>query len=88
MAILARGGSAYARLRFNIGPGAEMLIPVEVDYSKTFAASNPSAWLEEYRANIRADDWHIVKTPTQTETTTEEGWLADTMEDHDDSDLP
>jgi proteasome lid subunit RPN8/RPN11 len=88
MAILARGGPAYARLRFNIGPGGEILVPVEVDYSKDFAASNPKVWLEEYRANIRADDWHIVKPPAPSETSTEEDWLTDPPEERDDSDLP
>jgi len=32
MFILARTGQCYARLRFNIGPGGEQNIPVEVDY--------------------------------------------------------
>jgi proteasome lid subunit RPN8/RPN11 len=39
MFILARGGQTYARLRFNAGPGGELLLPVDVDYSQPFAGS-------------------------------------------------
>ena len=57
MCILARNDSTYARLRFNIGPGGEMLIPVEVDYSLPFGASDNPSWEAEYRANIKASSW-------------------------------
>jgi hypothetical protein len=30
MFVLARGGKSYARLRFNVGPGGNIVIPVEV----------------------------------------------------------
>jgi hypothetical protein len=53
MFILARGGQSFARLRFNVGPGGELLIPVEVDYSRPFAASDFGAWQAEYQANVR-----------------------------------
>lgn len=53
MFILARGGQTYARLRYNVGPGADVLLPVEVDYSGKFAGSSNDAWREEYRANVR-----------------------------------
>jgi len=36
--VLAQNNKTYARLRFNVGPGGEMLIPVEVDYSCDFGA--------------------------------------------------
>jgi proteasome lid subunit RPN8/RPN11 len=88
MAILARGGPTYARLRFNIGPGGEILIPVEVDYSKAFAASSKEAWLEEYRANIRADDWCIVKAQSQSPAASPEDWPEDALEECEDSDIP
>jgi hypothetical protein len=52
MFILARGGQSYARLRFNVGPGGEVVVPVEVDYSRAFAASDSANWLEEYLANV------------------------------------
>ncbi len=54
MLILARGGKIYARLRFNVGPGGAVLIPVEVDYACSFAGSDPEAWDLEYRTNIDA----------------------------------
>ena len=52
MFILARKGQCYCRLRFNVGPGGSLEIPVEVDYSAEFAASDWPAWEQEYQANI------------------------------------
>jgi hypothetical protein len=57
MFILARGGKSYARLRFNVGPGAQVVVPVEVDYSRTFGPSDHEAWEAEYKSNIKADSW-------------------------------
>ena len=53
MFILARGGQAFSRLRFNTGPGGELLLPVDVDYSRPFAASDAAVWLVEYEACVR-----------------------------------
>ena len=53
MFILARGGSSYARLRFHVGPGGDVDLPVRVDYSRPFAASDHAAWQEEYLANVQ-----------------------------------
>jgi hypothetical protein len=61
MFILARGGQTYARLRFNAGPGGELLLPVDVDYSQPFAGSDPEAWLEEYEACVRIPPPRTVK---------------------------
>jgi proteasome lid subunit RPN8/RPN11 len=55
MMIVAMGGSTYARLRFNVGPKADVVIPVQVDYSKKFPGSDPGAWETEYDANIKAN---------------------------------
>lgn len=52
MAILARGGAFSARLSFRAGPGAEMEIPVEVDYSRPFAGVDARSWELEYRSNV------------------------------------
>ena len=52
MFILARGGRTYARLRFHVGPGGDIELPVHVDYSQPFAASDHDAWLAEYGANV------------------------------------
>ena len=53
MMVLASDGAAYARLRFNVGPGGEAEIPVEVDFARPFAGSDAEAWEAEYRANVR-----------------------------------
>lgn len=53
MFVLARGGQTYARLRFNVGPKGDVVIPVRVDYSIPFEASNHDAWQQEYAANIQ-----------------------------------
>ena len=53
MFILARGGQSYARLRYNIGPGADVKLPVEVDYGRPFVGSAQAVWQEEYVANVR-----------------------------------
>ena len=52
MAILARGGQTYARLRFAAGPGGALCLPVEVDFTAPFAASDIQAWQAEYDAHV------------------------------------
>lgn len=53
MFILARGGQTYARLRYNVGPGAEIKLPVEVDFSRPFAGTDFDAWETEYLTHVR-----------------------------------
>jgi len=48
MFILAQEGQTYARLRFNIGPGGSLEIPVAVDFSCEFSGSDQAAWKAEY----------------------------------------
>jgi proteasome lid subunit RPN8/RPN11 len=55
MFILARGGRTYCRLRFNVGPGGSIAIPVEVDYSQPFTGSDHAAWRAEYERNIHPE---------------------------------
>ena len=45
-------GRTYARLRFHVGPGGDIELPVQVDYAQPFAASDHEAWLAEYQANV------------------------------------
>jgi len=52
MFIVAANGKTYARLRFNVGPGAEVNVPVYVDYDSEFDAADFKAWKKEYRANV------------------------------------
>lgn len=53
MFIVARGGQSYARLRFNAGPGAALIVPALVDYGQPFPASDFAAWDSEYRDCVR-----------------------------------
>ena len=57
MFVLARGGKSYARLRFNVGPGGSIIIPVDVDFGTPFGPSQQEAWEAEYKANIDAMTW-------------------------------
>jgi proteasome lid subunit RPN8/RPN11 len=63
MFILAQGGQTYCRLRFNVGPGGEMELPVVIDYSRPFAASDHEAWQAEY-ANTVEEEPLIVRAAT------------------------
>jgi len=56
MFVLGRTGKTYVRLRFNVGPGGEGEIPVEVDYRHPFGSSDHEAWETEYKAHIRKDE--------------------------------
>ena len=56
MFVSARGGRCYARLRFNVGPGGEMELPVSVDYSQPFAASDHAAWEAECLATVEMEE--------------------------------
>ena len=60
MFILAHQGQSYARLRFHVGPGGDLDLPVRVDYSRPFAASDHAAWREEYLANVEIKQWPLV----------------------------
>jgi proteasome lid subunit RPN8/RPN11 len=53
MFILAKGGETYARLRFNVGPQSSQDMNVEVDYTRSFEASNAADWQREFAANVR-----------------------------------
>jgi len=63
MFILGRTGNAYARLSLAAGPGAEVLLPVQVDWSawpKVLVANQGTLdacyeqWRKEYETNIQA----------------------------------
>src|SRR3954467_14053078 len=46
MFILAQGGATYARLRYNVGPGAEVALPVEVEFGRPFIGTAFDTWQE------------------------------------------
>lgn len=74
MAIVAQEGQTYARIRFNVGPGGQVVLPVEIDYSRSFPAADPQAWFEEYRVNIHSNPWFIIKEPAESPLTSLEEW--------------
>jgi hypothetical protein len=51
-------------LRFHVGPGGDIELPVQTDYSHQFPASDHGAWLAEYRANV---DFREIVPPAQSE---------------------
>jgi len=55
MLIVAQNGSNFARLRFNVGPGGEVKIPVCVDYSYEFDAADFEVWKQQYKTNVIED---------------------------------
>ena len=57
MFIIGRDGKSHARLRFNVGPGGQVQIPVEVDYRHPFACSDQKAWQKEYEANVQVETY-------------------------------
>ena len=57
MFIIAMDNNSYARLRFNVGPGGEVEIPVEIDYSQAFSQSEQDVWEAEFKANIIASQF-------------------------------
>lgn len=52
MFILAQNGASYARLHFKAGPGGDLKIPVYIDYSGEFEASDFKGWTQQYKDNV------------------------------------
>ena len=69
--IIAQEGQTYARLRFNIGPGGSLEIPVAVDFGRDFPASNQVAWKTEYE--------QCVLPPQPQPPALFDGWPSDTV---------
>jgi len=63
MAILARGGESYARLRFNTGPIADVSIATRVEWSEPFASSDQGGWLADYKASVNEEVSLLVPRP-------------------------
>jgi hypothetical protein len=83
MFILACGGQCYARLRYNVGPGADMELPVQVEYSRPFEGSNLELWSEEYLANVQVPPTDPPKkvSSTDDQAVREEEFLGDWWRD-------
>ena len=56
MCIVAQDGGTFARLRFNVGPGGEVKIPVYVDYGCEFDATNFELWKQQYKDSVIEDE--------------------------------
>lgn len=52
MFIIAQNSGTYARMSLNIGPGGQVLIPTEVDFSKPFQGCSHGQWDQEYDTNV------------------------------------
>jgi proteasome lid subunit RPN8/RPN11 len=55
--VVAQDNRTYAKLRFNVGPGGDILIPTTIDYSEDFGPSDHELWDTEYAANVKAGEW-------------------------------
>ena len=59
MAILAKGGESYARLRLNGDASQDFEIPTEIDFAAEFPNSEQDDWEEEYLVNVSEElDFH------------------------------
>ena len=56
MCILSQDGSSFARLRFNVGPGGELKIPVCIEYGCEFEAAGFESWKQQYKANVAEEE--------------------------------
>lgn len=57
MFILAKGGETYCRMKFNVGPGHSMELPVHITTQCDYPAPNYDAWVEEYLACVNYESW-------------------------------
>ena len=64
MFIVARGGQTYARMRFGAGPGGQILLPVEVDFSQPFTATDHATWQAEYDSAVKVDEEWTTRRPS------------------------
>jgi proteasome lid subunit RPN8/RPN11 len=74
MAIIAQNDATYARLRWRHPAPAEMEIPVLVDFSKPFAASEQADWQREYAACVHEVVWHARHDPHEEEFAAFDDW--------------
>ena len=65
MFIIAEDNKTYAQLDFNVGPGAKIKIPVEVDYTYQFGPTEQEKWDAEYAANVTIENWQTGLTISQ-----------------------
>jgi hypothetical protein len=56
MFIVAKGGATYARLRFGVGPGCQVLIPVGVRWDLPVGLLDEDAWADDYAEKVNDID--------------------------------
>lgn len=56
LCLLGRNGQISARLRFHVGPGGWLRLPVSVDFRHPFAASAFADWEREYQDNVITEE--------------------------------
>jgi len=57
MFVVAENNRTYSKLSFSVGPGGQVLIPAEIDYSQDFDSSDRELWDTEHAANVKAIEW-------------------------------
>ena len=87
MFILAQGGETYARLALNTGPGGDLLLPVEIDFSRPMAASEEQDWEQEYLTSVseecpfqprQEEQLHAAaRSPTSLDEQLDDNWMDD-----------
>lgn len=88
MAILARGGQTYARLQFHTGPGGSLRIPITVDWSHSFDATDWPAWEQNYVQNVRQQERFDVPWPTSLKGSSSISDLLQPLFDFEHEDFP
>ena len=86
MCIVAQGNQSYARISFNVGPGGQVMIPVEVDYSEPFEGSNHKCWDQEYKENVHEEVFQRTARESQKDIFGNDIFPYDVMEELDQMD--
>jgi len=86
MVIVARGNERYARISFNVGPGGQVLIPVQVDYTEPFEGSNHAQWDQEFKANVHEEVFQRTVSQSQQDIFGDDILPYDVMEELDQMD--
>ncbi|MGV3483995.1 MAG: hypothetical protein ACO1RT_06230 [Planctomycetaceae bacterium] len=83
MFILAREGECYARIRSNVGPGAQQRIRCRTDFGAAFPGSDQDAWFAEYTNNVEDLDQHQSRSALWTDLDGLDRWNTRTGESSD-----
>lgn len=87
MCIIAQGNQSFARIRFNAGPGGQMTIPVQIDYSEPFEGSSHDQWDEEFEQHIEEEMFLSRKSSSTEDMFGSDGVPYDFMEELEQMDI-